>query len=216
MSLHLNNLAGQSAQPVAPSELIVGTAVGAVDNAGGSTITFTGLASGVSGSGRALIGVVGRAGDARTITGVTIGGQAATQIVFKDQGGSSFSAFYLGPVGANGNVVVSWSSGVNRCGAVFWPLENLASATAAHTTSAGGAGLSFSLNVPAGGAGFAIIFAGGTSTWTGLTERYDQEFSASGQWVSAASLGFVAAQTGLSVTSDAANLSNSGVAASFR
>lgn len=197
------------------SGLQIGTAVGDADANNLTTYTHGGLASGVNASGRALIGIAGRASVVRSIFSVSVGGQAASWAANNDFG-TSYTAFYLGPVGASGDVVVTWSGAMTRSGAVCWPLNNLLSTTPTDIDQNGGAAMSFSLDVAAGGAGFAIILAGSLSSWTGLTERYDAQFASEGYYLSGASLAFDAAQTGLAISTTATGGDSVGVAASFR
>lgn len=61
------------------------------------------------------------------------------------------------------------------------------------------------LNVPAGGFGIAVSWAGfsaGTTSWTGLTEDYDVSVETSGGNFSSAHDSFVSAQSGLTVTAN--------------
>ena len=128
---------------------------------------------------RHLIIGIATVGGPGTISGVTVGGVAATEVVnapFDDVPDGTSSIWIVSlPTGTSGDVVVSGSD-LDAVWLSVWAAYNLNSATATDTASDIGATAGpsdLSVDVLAGGAVFAIAVrgaAGQTLTWTGVTE----------------------------------------------
>lgn len=168
----------------------------------------------------------GQAGGA--ITGISIGGVAATLVV--DSAPDRYNAIYMREVaaGTTAEIIVSFSGTSTRHGISVHRIISGSSAdligagpadTAIDDTHAVGV-LSMALDVPAGGCALAGAFSnsGSTATWTGLTEATDFAFDGATELVQAAQDAFATLQTGLTITATNADTTPStylGLAASW-
>lgn len=154
-----------------------------VEDATDQTVYSGGVWNGVAlgmekGNRKIVLGIVGRNSIARTISSVTVGGfslaAAATQT---GDTGNDVAALWIGdvPSGATGNIIITWSGSMQRCGAGVWAMYGAASSTPADTKGGSTQTTNVSLTVPARGVGIGVsLGVGGTSaTWTNMTEEYD-------------------------------------------
>lgn len=166
----LRRVVGANSTPA----IIVGSSGTAyTSNTDASSYTSSGLPS-VAADERAVIAIAGRAATTRTISSVTIGGQACSALHTVDLSGNTV-ALYLGPVGVSGNVVVTLSAAWLRCLIDLWPCKNIQSSTPTDTGGFTTSGQSDTMNCDAGGAIFGIAYNNETNahTWTNLTEAFD-------------------------------------------
>lgn len=199
-----------------------------VDNtsntSGASTYTFSARNFGDGQQDRYIAIAVALAvgSSARTISGVTIGGVAATQAVaisnntFANTKSTTGIFIALVPNGSSGDVVVTLSGGASACGIGIFKITGLSSTTPyATNVNNSGQNQSLSVNVPANGVVIGVQEAPTATGWTGLTAAYSDATT-----MSRASSGgygaFVAAQSPLAVTAIAGgNLAHSSVIASW-
>lgn len=150
-----------------------------------TTYTFASQAIGTAFVGRRIVVGVGAINAAsRTISSVTIGGIAATQVAFVEgSGGGAFvpSGLFIAQVdtGTTASVVVTYSAAANRCGIGVFALSNMTTNTASDSGTSTANPETKTLAVPSGGVaiGYAAVFqSAGTPTfgWSGVTERFDQ------------------------------------------
>lgn len=208
MSLAVTQLVGFGAAEAGSAATITKTD-NAVDGSTTTTYTFTSRAIGTAATGRrVIVGVSSGAGSSATISSVTIGGNAASQVVFLDGtvSASTISALYILQVdaGTTATIVVTFSGSRTSCGIGVWAAYDLLSSTATFTgTSSASPPSVGSVSCSAGGIIVAqgIVYSGSTSTftWSGLTERFDEQL-VSQVAQTGASDAFVSAQSGLTVT----------------
>lgn len=188
-----------------------------------TTYTFSSVNFGTADGARYIIcGVSSRAGGSSTINSVTIGGVTASIVVqINSAADSGFNtagiAIAAVPTGTSGDVVVVFSAGQARATIYLWSSTTLESATASDFDSNAANDPSVNIDCPANG--FIIAVASfsvgtGSTTWTGLTEDYDQALE-SNLNVTMASDNFVAAQTGLTVSANSSNTNGVMVVASW-
>jgi hypothetical protein len=146
-----------------------------------TTYTFSGVSLGSTGSNRQIIvGISSSTGTAgRAISSVTVAGVSATSLVFLNRGGgdSRISAIWIAnvPTDTSGDIVVTFSGSMGRCGITVYAGRNLTSNTPQATnTSSTSSPLTLSLTGTT--AGFIVAQAmtqnaGETFTWTGLTRN---------------------------------------------
>lgn len=183
-----------------------------------TSFTFTSAALGTA-KGTSLVIVVvhqwDTLGDTRHLTGVTVGGSAATQVVLITATNSTASdtgcaIFQIVTASTSANIVCSFSNTVVGCGIDVYRLNTLTSTTAFNTAShAGGASItsiSTTINVPANG----VLIHGCTAfstaptesiTGSGSTQDHTQSVSGDGdlaEWVGSAQL--LGAQTGRTIS----------------
>jgi len=173
-----------------------------------SSYTFSTKSFGTASSDRRMI--VGVSAPANTnfgtITGMTIGGVTATQLVqTEDADGYSDFAIYGAdvPTGATGDVVVTLSASPDRCGIAIFATTGILSLTPTDTGTVNTASvdLTDSINVSSGGIIVGFVSCENASnawTWTNLTERVD-DIITSASSASAASDAYASAQS-VSVT----------------
>lgn len=140
------------------------------------------------------------------ITTVTIGGITATQGTFVRISNRTVSTTYAAavPTGTTATIVITADQNIFGSAISVYSMANVASVTATHSvTSTGVDPAAGSLNVMAGGVamGCAADDAGGTVSWSNLTEDTDTAFGSGGA-ASAAHNAFASAQTGLSIQAD--------------
>lgn len=151
-----------------------------------------------------LVGVCG-GNSALAVNAMTVGGVSASLVSGSNIIGSGISSieFWIAdvPTGATGDIVVDWAGAAvqDRTAIAWWALYN-ASGTRHDAQTDSASPFSVSLNVPANGAGFAMLYELNVSsaTWTGLDEEFEQTMEGTTGFT-AASKSFAAAQTGLTV-----------------
>lgn len=204
---HQALLAGMSPAIVVGS---VGTPYTSSSNS--ATYTGTGLPS-VASDERGVIAIGGRNTVLRTLTSVTLGGEACSEI-HKDDNGGSVVALYIAPKGATGDVVVNLDGDWLRCAIALWPCKNIRSATPTDTAESTADPLNASIDCAAGGAIFGVAFNAdnGSFAWTNLTEAFDVT-PESGSIVSGAADVFPAGASARSITADPSTANDRGVMA---
>lgn len=120
-------------------------------------------------------------GNIRTVTGGTIGGSAASLAV-AGVANNTCSALLYREVNSGGSTAFTFSPNdvVRRGFFNIWKIEDYLSSTPVGTNTqntAGATSLTGAVNVSAGGViiGTAIANSTGTVTWTGVTERHDED-----------------------------------------
>ena len=145
-----------------------------------NTYTFTNRALGSAQADRRIIvGLCMRvAGTTTTVSSVTVGGVSASSVIdVPNNGGgnTTLGALYIAdvPSGTTGDVVVTFSGTVLRCGVNVWRMVGAASGTASSTGSTQLDNTGVSVTVPANGSavGYAVTDATSvpTMTWTNIT-----------------------------------------------
>lgn len=176
----------------------------ATDDTNASSYTFSAQSLGTAASDRYIVVTVGaRAGTTETISSVTIGGVTATINVQSTSNNNIASVCIANvPTGATGDIVVTFSGTMDRCGIGAWRATGVTSTTATDTGTSIANPLTTNLDINAGGFAVAIGRTDdiATATWTNLTEKFDEEIGAEGNFFSGASDEFVSAQTNLAVT----------------
>lgn len=169
-----------------------------------ATVTLADVAIGPPAPDRMVVAVIlGRDANARTISGVTIGGVSATAAVTSPSQNNPTGIYYaLVPGGTTADIVVTFSNHTSRVAVSVYSLTGYRNGAPASVDQdySGATTLSATLNRPRD----AVVIAGsitsstGTYTWTGLTEDSDSAIS-SGR-ASAASASFSAADPAMSVS----------------
>lgn len=115
-----------------------------------------------------------------TMTSATINGVTATIAVQRNRTGASNNIVALliaaNPTGTTGDVVFTFDQTMSRCGIGMYQSTGLNSITATDTDFAAATDPAITLTLPASGFAVCVAGSGGaaTTTWTNLTERYDQ------------------------------------------
>ena len=145
-----------------------------------TTYSFTGLDFGAAQGDRYIIGVAVSGTAERSISSATIGGVAARVVVSASGGGAvdrnAGIVIANVPTGATGTIAVTWSSGCAHCAIGWWRATGLLSEVEHHFGSSVADPGVATINTLAGGIAVAgmISTSGGTFSWTGASERYDQ------------------------------------------
>lgn len=206
---------GAAGAPALVSVSIVGTDH-KVDPTDQQVFTFSACALGTASAGRRIVvGVSGRASsDTATVSSMTIGGVSATKVIEAlDSIVHNSAGLWIAdvPTGTTGDVVVTFSVVVQRCGICVWSMTGAASAVASdtdsnHATPTNVTVITKTLTIPTrGGAiGYSFgTFAGGTTAaWTNLTEPsgFDEILEASNNHTGASDNFAVGSDTALTVT----------------
>ncbi len=179
------------------------------------TWTFTGASIGTAATGRRVLVAISATDNGITmnLTGVTIGGNAATIIAQSSVNtNAALTAFAVLQVdaGTTADIVVTFDAdAAYSCAIQVYALYGLSSSTPADTATASGTTSttpSGSLDCPAGGAIFGVVSwrdpgVTTTTTWDLTTEDLDTYVGGGqGHSASMAHQSYVAAQTALSVT----------------
>ena len=158
---------------------------------------------------------------AKTVSSLIIDGTTASLVKRQNTSGGNGCEIWQanGITASSGNIVVTWSAGMQGCGVGVFAVYDAGSSSYASTSSTADP-MNATIDVPAMGVliGVGVNDAGGTFAWTNLTERYDEQYDAGGPGNhTGASDAFEAAQTALSVTCDpsAAGADNAMVLASW-
>jgi hypothetical protein len=176
------------------------------DTTDASSYTFTGAAIGTAAADRIVLAVVYfRTTADAAISGVTIGGNAATQVVGLANltaGAGGYVGIWALAVasGTTADIVVTTSANALRCIVDVYKATGInATATATSTDNAGP--YTASPTVAAGGVSLGAVDAGfaTAAAWSGLTERTDAVYE-SLMLASSASGEFAEAQSPLSIS----------------
>lgn len=178
----------------------------ATDTANATTYTFSSQNLGTADADRYIaVGIVARGTSPVTVSSATIGGVSATISVqtTNTTPGYNIAAIIIAavPSGTTGDIVVTFSAGVLRCGIAAYRLVGIDSITPADTGTSVANAPTTSLDIAANGVGIgmAMTQASTTTTWTGLTE--DSDFTPESViTASSASLFPGTTQTGLTCT----------------
>lgn len=167
-----------------------------------TTTTFPAHAIGTAAADRyVLVGAQMNIGTARSITSITIGGNAASLTATGSSVRCSAFGILAVPTGTTANIVVTWSgSGSGHCRIGVWNINGgLLSVTPTSTSNDTDGAVS--VLVDAGGVAFAIASGSNntTGTWTGVTEDYDTAVTNS-LMTTGASAEFASAQNPLAIT----------------
>jgi len=144
-----------------------------------TTYTFASQDIGTASATRyVVVTVFGRHTAAFTFSSVTVAGVSATSVVEQANAGSRLGIFIAAvPSGTTGNVVVTASGGIVRCGIGVYALYDLSSSTAITTNSSTASPAALSVNVTPGKILIAAAYTNGGSgnqlTWSGATEDFD-------------------------------------------
>lgn len=155
-----------------------------------TTYTFSSQNLGAADPNRWIVVCVGgTTNTARSISSVTVGGVSATKIA-QAEGSTVYRhiSIWVAPVptGTTGDIVVTWSGSLARCGYSAYRLITGVAPTAAYDVQTDltltSSDLSVSIGRPSGGVVVAstINAASGATgvTWAGTTEDYDATWSA--------------------------------------
>jgi hypothetical protein len=146
-------------------------------------ITFSSVSTGTAGTNRDTI-VVAMADDGATtfgVSGMTIGGDAATEIIDEDGTGLADSALYIfsNDAGTSEDIIVTWSEAIIRSAICVWAAYDLSSTTAvasAASDNSTGANLVLSHNFTGEGVavgGCTKLGVGEDAVWAGLVEQFE-------------------------------------------
>lgn len=151
-----------------------------------TTFTFSSVSFGAA-TDRSLviIGVSGRQGNNRQVSAVTIDGISATLITRCDADNACTGIYAASVTSTSGDVVVTFSGGMDAAAIGVWAAYNLKSTTAfaafSDRATTGATSLPGDVNTPATG---IVVSVGSinastlrTVTWTGVTERYEGAFA---------------------------------------
>jgi hypothetical protein len=129
---------------------------------------------------RYIIGVAVSGIAERSISSATIGGVAARVVVSVSGGGATDrnAGIIIAnvPTGTSSTIAVTWNSGCAHCAIGWWRATGLTSEVEHHFGSSTADPGVATINTLAGGIAVAgmISASGGTFSWTGTSERYDQ------------------------------------------
>ena len=170
----LQVLGGASAGPLACTYVTTVT-----DAANLTTYTLTGVSIGAASADRTVALVVASRTSSGygTISSVTIGGVAASLSAQQSGPSPLVIARAAVPTGTTADIVVTVSAAALRCGVAVFAITGGAGTIAASTANIS---TSATVSSPAGG---VVIAAGsgvapGTSTWTGVTKRFESAVEA--------------------------------------
>lgn len=182
------------------------------DTTNAAQYTFTNHAIGTAADDRCVVVAIhsGIANAVSTITGVTIGGNAATVVYQQDADVGSNSrvsaiAALLVTAGTTATIVVDLSGTANRIRIGTFTLTGTEDCTTlADSDFSEATDPSVALDVPENGSALGVCTDGGnaTTTWAGITEAYDHSDESALMVSTAAADDFAAAQTGLTMTCD--------------
>jgi hypothetical protein len=168
--------------------------------------TFSAMSVGDSASGEITIVEIAQGSSA--ITGVTVGGTAATQRVALQQDGYGVFIYTVSlSAGATADVVVTNSPAAIRCAVTTYKMTGAASAVPSDTAIVQNTEpASTTLDIAANGAAIGVVYCNvnstGTYTWTGLdTEDLDIDTEGTRRF-STAHENSVAGETGRTITAD--------------
>lgn len=183
MSFAVNHLIGFGGRRASAPPTISYRA-SAIDGVPAATFTFASLDIGTAATNRfVVVGVGTRHNTSETISGVTIAGGSATLLASQNTSvgaENNIAALYgaLVPSGSTGDVVVTLSGSIAMIGVGVWAAYGLASVTPAVTATSVANPAVLDVNVNTGDIIIAMSSTGGsgvfaTSTWSGVTERFD-------------------------------------------
>jgi hypothetical protein len=165
------------------------------------TRTFASIAAG-----KVVVSVTGGGGGTFTVSGITVGGAATTEVISVADNEAVAGIWQLNDYagGSSVDVVVTWTGTKGRCGVGVTVLGNAAAAASATATSVANPSVPVGgIDVPANGAAVAVVFTNGstdrTHTWAELDEDFDEVIETTVGSHSGASKAFAAEQTALAI-----------------
>lgn len=184
------------------------------DNSNLTTYTFAAQNVGTASATRYTIGTIGALDSATafTVSTVTVNGDSAT--IAQDAGGvtvaASAAVFILSnPAGTSEDVVVTFSEAITSARICLWSATDISSTTKVDGTSvqqANGNAATLSINVSAWGVAVGMCVTNDTTnlsyTWTGMTERMDDNTGAEQKSTAADFTNDGTGDTPLAITSD--------------
>jgi hypothetical protein len=195
-----------------------------IDNTNNQTsYTFSGANLGAAAADREIIiGVVTRGNTTtRTISSASIGGVTADVRATAGDGGSFDCAFLISanvPTGTTGDVVITFSGGVTKCGLMMYRAIKLKSRTPVDTDTDTDSALQFFSNISKGGFAIAIGLFNSTSSATisGLSDTDRNSLIESNQTAAAASQSGMSEETGRNISLTIGTVDAAGVCCSWR
>ena len=180
-----------------------------------TTYTFSSMGIGTASSGREILVGVSGAGADVTLNSVTVGGVAGTFVAHQDDAAVSVSLYRAAvSTGTTADVVVVFSSNKTSCGAATYECTDLPTFpydVIGATTLGSTANRTLTVNVPADGTvmGFVVWDANpvATTTWTGITETFDDQVKVNNSQFSGAMDTFDTAQA-VTMTMDPSGTNN--------
>lgn len=137
-----------------------------------------------------------------TISSMTVLGETASELATVSTANNVSAAWIATvPTGTSGNVVINFSTEIERTGISVYEVFGASSTAHDTLTDSGSDPLTGTIDVVAGGAIFGMAGVGGggpTFTWTGITED-DEQTIESDERASCASDEFAAADTGRTI-----------------
>lgn len=138
----------------------------------------------VGSTGDIAVGIWGTAGATRTISSVTVDGNACTLVPVLDSALriGYFALVARGAIGSTADIVITWSANITRGCINAWTVTDLASFTASDTAGddpGSSSSNSISIDTPAGGICLAMAVTNGgtrTPTWSGIVEDHHTAF----------------------------------------
>ena len=149
---------------------------------GRSSYSFTGVDIGPWTPDRYVVvgvGSIANGASSLAITALTVGGVAATVLRSQTDGNAStsFAALTIssGSTTSTATIDVTVNSCASRMGISVWAVYGVSSTTPSTSNGTSASPGTFALNVTLGSVGAAIAYnnQGGTATWTGVTEDFD-------------------------------------------
>jgi hypothetical protein len=169
-----------------------------------SSYTFTSADIGTADADRTVVVAVAsrKSGATTTITGVTVGGVSATELVQVSNFATNTCVAGLYAInvasGTSADIVVTFADPMLRCGIGVYRCTGI-STTPNDTATSATSGASVNVDVTAGGAAIGVASAGTTSqpacTWTVVGEHYDGRIGAEVSIHSGASAEFASGAT---------------------
>lgn len=171
----LGGIAGMVGAALSPARAFI--TANSIVNTGKNAFTFASTPIGSPSTDRiVVVAATSRSSGGHSITGVTIGGVAATQATGSSGEESATGIWYLSvPSGTQADIVVTTSAACYGASISVYSLTGLSSAAPhdAQSTTTSGAAPSVNVSVSSGGLLIAVAQArgtGSTATWTGATQ----------------------------------------------
>jgi hypothetical protein len=171
-------------------------------SADATAYTFSGVAIGTASATRKVV-VAACTNGAANVSTLTIGGASASFVAVGVIAGEPVNRIELWQAdiasGTTADIIVTWADSTSRCGIGVWDV-NGASDFIYDVGSSEADPATVTMQVPAGGICIGGVFTGDSDTsWTGLTEDYDDQIEAA-NYMTGASAAFASRQTDLTVT----------------
>ena len=170
-------------------------------SADATAYTFSGVAIGTASATRKVV-VATCTNGAANVSTLTIGGASASFVAVGVIASEPVNRIELWQAdiasGTTADIIVTWADSTSRCGIGVWDVNGASDFIYDVGSSEADPG-SVTMQVPAGGICIGGVFTGDSNTsWTGLTERYDDQIEAA-NYQTGASDAFSSRQTDLTV-----------------